>query len=121
MTKLDEALGLFPSCIKSGEDWSPECQAVLDAAKAELTALRAAARPAQEPVREALDALLAFRHGDMKHLTQDHARVLYAAQTGDVRSCAKCGEPTKSEEAWVDGQIWCHPCADAATGDMGGK
>lgn len=34
---------------------------------------------AQLPDREAMDALLAFRHGDTKHLTQEHARVLYAA------------------------------------------
>ena len=40
MTKLDEALGLFPSCIKSGENWSPTCQAVLDAAKQELADMR---------------------------------------------------------------------------------
>ncbi len=30
----------------------------------------------------------------------------------DERRCQKCGCPTKGEEAWVDGQIWCHPCAD---------
>ncbi len=42
MTKLDEALGLFPSCIKSGEDWSPRCQEVWDGAKNELTRLRTA-------------------------------------------------------------------------------
>jgi hypothetical protein len=45
MTKLDEALGLFPSCIKSGENWSSTCQSVLDKAKAELAALRLAAQP----------------------------------------------------------------------------
>lgn len=28
------------------------------------------------------------------------------------RACQKCGRPTKSEEAWINGQIWCHPCAD---------
>lgn len=28
------------------------------------------------------------------------------------RTCQKCGRPTRSEEALVDGQIWCHPCAD---------
>jgi hypothetical protein len=26
--------------------------------------------------------------------------------------CAKCGCETKGEAALVDGQIWCHPCAD---------
>lgn len=30
-----------------------------------------------------------------------------------VRKCQKCGSPTRGEEAWVDGQIWCHPCADS--------
>jgi hypothetical protein len=26
--------------------------------------------------------------------------------------CQKCGTSTKGEEVYVDGQIWCHPCAD---------
>lgn len=30
------------------------------------------------------------------------------------RRCQKCGTETKGEEAWVNDQIWCHPCADAA-------
>jgi hypothetical protein len=42
MNKLDEALGLFPSVIKCGEQWSATCQSALDGAKAELAALRAA-------------------------------------------------------------------------------
>lgn len=29
--------------------------------------------------------------------------------------CAKCGCETKREEALVNGEIWCHPCADGAT------
>ena len=29
--------------------------------------------------------------------------------------CQRCGCETKGEMAWVDGQIWCHPCADEAT------
>lgn len=41
MSKLDEALGLFPSVIRCGEQWSPTCQAVLEAAKEELKELRA--------------------------------------------------------------------------------
>lgn len=40
MNKLDEALGLFPSAIKSGERWSGTCQDVLNAAKSELSVLR---------------------------------------------------------------------------------
>jgi hypothetical protein len=28
--------------------------------------------------------------------------------------CANCGYKTKHEEALVNGEIWCHPCADAA-------
>lgn len=31
------------------------------------------------------------------------------------RRCQKCGQPTKSEEALVEGQSWCHPCADAVS------
>lgn len=30
----------------------------------------------------------------------------------DQRRCQKCGRLTHHEEAWADGQIWCHPCAD---------
>lgn len=37
------------------------------------------------------------------------------AQNFESRKCQKCGEPTKSEEALVDGQIWCHPCADESS------
>ena len=33
------------------------------------------------------------------------------------RRCQKCGIATKGEEALVNGQIWCHPCADAAPAD----
>jgi hypothetical protein len=29
------------------------------------------------------------------------------------RKCQKCGALTGGEEAWVNEQIWCHPCADA--------
>jgi hypothetical protein len=29
------------------------------------------------------------------------------------RKCQKCGAATGGEEAWIEGQIWCHPCADA--------
>lgn len=28
------------------------------------------------------------------------------------QQCQNCGSATNGEEAWVDGQIWCHPCAD---------
>jgi hypothetical protein len=28
------------------------------------------------------------------------------------QTCNKCGRATGGEEAWVDGKIWCHPCAD---------
>src|SRR6188474_12536 len=30
-------------------------------------------------IKEALDSLLAFRHGDTKHLTSEHARILFDA------------------------------------------
>lgn len=29
------------------------------------------------------------------------------------RRCQKCGCPTRGEEALVDWQTWCHPCADS--------
>jgi len=34
--------------------------------------------------------------------------------------CQRCGCETKGEMAWVDGQIWCHPCADEATAGSAG-
>ncbi|MCK1275889.1 hypothetical protein IVB46_11675 [Bradyrhizobium sp. 61] len=36
-----------------------------------------------------------------------------AAPVETERRCQKCGGTTKGEEAYVDGQVWCHPCADA--------
>jgi len=35
-------------------------------------------------------------------------------QACEERRCQKCNALTGGEEAYVDGQIWCHPCADAA-------
>ena len=32
--------------------------------------------------------------------------------TEQAERCQKCGESTGREEAYVNGQIWCHPCAD---------
>jgi hypothetical protein len=69
MTKLDEALGLFPSVIKSGEQWSPTCQSVLDEAKAELVALRA--RP--EYLFGCRDPDSCQRHGECMYLGCPHA------------------------------------------------
>lgn len=37
------------------------------------------------------------------------------AETDVERRCHKCGCQTKGEEAWTDGQIWCHSCADEAS------
>ena len=34
-------------------------------------------------------------------------------QKAKARRCQQCGCETKGEEVWVNGQIWCHPCADA--------
>lgn len=52
--------------------------------------------PAAAPTlgREALDALLAFRHGDTKHLTRDHARDIYAALSAPDK-----GGPDESRDA----------------------
>lgn len=66
MTKLDEALGLFPSVIKCGEQWSSTCQAVLEAAKAELAELRAgvAATPTHATPQEVQEACAQVHSGD---------------------------------------------------------
>lgn len=38
-----------------------------------------------------------------------------AAPVETERHCKKCGAATNGEEAYVDGQIWCHPCADSVS------
>ena len=38
---------------------------------------------------------------------------LAAQSAAPVGACQKCGALTHSEEAYVNGEIWCHPCADA--------
>jgi len=49
---------------------------------------------------------------------EDIADAIRALKSSPVSStngvCQKCRTPTNGEEAWVDGQIWCHPCADKA-------
>ena len=37
----------------------------------------------------------------------------------EERQCQKCGCATEGEEAWVDGKIWCHPCADETSHNHG--
>ena len=82
MTKLDEALGLFPSCIKSGENWSPTCQAVLDAARQELAALRAPA------------------------VTDEHPPCSKCGSKGDTFVlCAGCHEPLSGPPAVTDEMV----------------
>ncbi|MCS3691992.1 formylmethanofuran dehydrogenase subunit E [Bradyrhizobium elkanii] len=61
--------------------------------------------------------LLAIRHGTKEDVDALHDlrerlnQLLYEAS--EMRRCQKCGSPTKGEEAFVHGQYWCHPCADA--------
>ena len=47
-----EALGLFPSCIKSGEPWTETCEGVLRMARAELEALSTLENIAAQARRE---------------------------------------------------------------------
>lgn len=63
-----------------------QAAASLDAIAARVAAL--APQPALDPATvEAQEALLAFRHGDPKHLTQEHARILYAKLTDASNAC----------------------------------
>jgi len=57
------------------------------------TLLISAHAPNGAALREALDSLLAFRHGDTKHFTQEHARVLYAALSQPVAGDTKSAPP----------------------------
>jgi hypothetical protein len=47
----------------------------------------------ERAMREALDSLLAFRHGNTKYLTQEHARILYAALHAAPAASGQCRYP----------------------------
>lgn len=85
-----------PSDYRPGDNWDDGAGAIADAILAQLPLLHAEGSavsstpqgcaaepqaPGTQPVawREAFDALLAFRHGDTKHLTQEHAQILVGA------------------------------------------
>lgn len=40
---------------------------------------------------------------------------------GATRRCQKCKHPTNGEEALIDGQWWCHPCADGENRPLKGE
>lgn len=48
------------------------------------------------------------------HRVGDDVITVYDLQAvhSDADKCQKCGNFTHGEMALVDGQIWCHPCAD---------
>ena len=46
-----------------------------------------------------------------------HTHFTTIALPSTERRCQKCGAETRGEEAFVNGQVWCHPCADAAPAD----
>jgi Zn finger protein HypA/HybF involved in hydrogenase expression len=70
---------------------------------------------------EVLQALFDFIE-DCNQQHQQHQRLTEQAIAGKAnvnvnlnlteRHCHNCGQPLNDEEAWVDGEIWCHPCAD---------
>ena len=66
-----------------------------------------------------IEALEAALH-KIDDITIDHTamgiarKALASAALAPERRCAKCGCTTKSEEALVGGETWCHPCADLA-------
>ena len=53
--------------------------------------------------------------GELPQETVDALRANGHAPRATERRCQKCGTPTQGEKAWIDGQIWCHPCADAVS------
>jgi hypothetical protein len=97
----------------------------LDAANARIAELEARAWPvAQGPMdRDEIAKRISFAHlGDDREWKgfRSHAdRFLAYAPPSTDQLCAKCGCETKGEAALVDGEVWCHPCADLAdTGPM---
>jgi len=60
------------------------------------------------------------------HLSEDDLCMIVRAllrgvDTSTDHRCQRCGCETKDEMAWVDGQIWCHPCADEAAAQRIGR
>jgi len=62
-SSITDALGLFPSVIKSGEPWTGTCQTVLDGACAEYRTLKDRALKA-EAERDAAREALALRSSE---------------------------------------------------------
>jgi hypothetical protein len=111
MSKLDEALGLFPSVIKCGEQWSATCQAVLDGAKIELAALRASAATPPDAVSVALKRYPPSDPGDYGIDLNRHSRDCFiegfnAAQEGrrvfDKSAQAVCGSYAEENQRFHD-------------------
>lgn len=82
----DETKAIFDRIEVSG-DWRLSIEERASIASAsEMLHRQAASVERAEVAGEARDALLAFRHGDTKHLTQEHARVLFDALASPPRS-----------------------------------
>jgi len=76
----------------------------------------------QPPVLATIERMIeaAIAHDDFVngHTALEILDVIRAAQPPAApveteRRCQKCWCATNGEEAIVDGQVWCHPCADA--------
>jgi hypothetical protein len=82
---------------------------------------RGFAQVSHHPIEE-MTAVVIYRHdADGRYWVRnavefDDGRFESVSQT--PTTCQKCGTPTNGKEALVDGQIWCHPCADAATSNV---
>jgi hypothetical protein len=63
---------------------------------------------------EEIDAIAVDKKAGASKIMQQIART---SLSSTERRCQKCGIATKGEEALVNGQIWCHPCADADPAD----
>jgi hypothetical protein len=50
-------------------------------------------------------------HG-YEHMRSQIGHPIPFCQACEDRRCEKCGCATNGEEAYIDGKIWCHPCAD---------
>jgi len=79
---------------------------------------RGHAQSSKDTMKVALELALEYIEADLRERfsvsgqnVRDEIRAALSDTSTDHR-CHRCGCETKGEMAWVDGQIWCHPCAD---------
>lgn len=101
--------------VKMGDDWDPDASVTVAQTSPEPEV------PNKLPCDVHLPPHTVIGNGAIKQRKtweDEHTRLPKPmrplAQTEDYRRCQMCNSPTKGEEAYINGEYWCHPCADAA-------